>query len=67
MADGDIINLNTCRSFKVTVTTSLVKFADMTASEVIVYNKTGEDLELYDQNYTAAANQFLIADGYVYH
>ena len=63
MADGDIINLNTCRSFKVTVTTALVKFADMTCSEVLVYNKTGQDLQLYDQNYSAAAKQFLIADG----
>tara|TARA_R110002020_G_scaffold99892_2_gene236748 strand:+ start:1267 stop:1572 length:306 start_codon:yes stop_codon:yes gene_type:complete len=63
MADGDIINLNTCRSYKVTVTTALVQFTDMTCSEVLVYNKSGQDLELYDQNYSAAANAFLIADG----
>ena len=63
MADGDYINTNICRSHKVTATTSLAKFANQTCSEVLVYNKSGQDLELYDQNYSNAANAFLIADG----
>ena len=63
MADGDYINTNICRSYKVTIATSLVKFTGMTCSEVLVYNKSGQDLELYDQNYSDAANAFLIGDG----
>ena len=63
MADGDYINLNTCRSFNVTATVTLAKLADQTCSEVLILNKSGENLKIYDNNFTASNQFLLIGDG----
>jgi hypothetical protein len=55
-------NINTCRSFNTTVTTNLVALTSQPCSEVIIYNRTGQVLEVYDKNYTAAANAFILSN-----
>ena len=56
-------NLNVCRSFNTTMTTSLTELTGQTCSEVLIYNKTGQNLTIFDQGYNDNSNGFLIADG----
>ena len=56
-------NLNKCRSFNVTATTTLAALTGAVCSEVLIYNKTGQDLKIYDSGYSNDSYCFLIADG----
>ena len=55
-------NINTCRSFNMTLSTALSSLTSQPCSEVIVYNRTGQVIEIYDKNYTAAANAFILSN-----
>jgi hypothetical protein len=56
-------NINTCRSFQLSCNTNLVSLTSQPCSEVIIYNRTGNILEVYDQGYTASDNAFLLSAG----
>jgi hypothetical protein len=45
------------------MTTSLAELTGQTCSEVLIYNKTGQDLTIFDRGYLDGSNGFLIADG----
>ena len=62
MADGDYINVNTCRSYTLAATTTLKALTGMTCSEVLVINKSGQDAYLYDGGYILDATRLLIED-----
>ena len=57
-------NINVCRSFNTTLTlNTLTSLTAQECSEVVVYNKTGGKVEIYDSDYSAAANAFILNDG----
>ena len=53
-------NINDCRSFNQTVTTALVALTPYPCSEVIIINKTGAPIYIYDSSYTADTNRLLL-------
>ena len=53
-------NINDCRSFNQTVTTALVALSAYTCSEVILVNKTGASVYLYDSSYFNDSNAMVI-------
>lgn len=55
-------NSNVCRSFKQTLTTSLVALSTQPCSEVIIVNRTGQNVLVYDNENSSANNEFLLAD-----
>ncbi len=55
-------NINTCRSFNTTIDTNLVALSAQPCSEVIIYNRTGQVIEIYDKNYTDSANAFILSN-----
>ena len=57
------VNPNVCRSYNVTATTALAALTGQVCSEVLIYNKTGQDLKIYDNDYSNDSFAFLIADG----
>ena len=56
------ININQCRSFNQTIKTSLVGLSSQVCSEVVIYNKTGEELFIYDSDYSDDSNSILLDD-----
>lgn len=56
-------NINTCRSFNFTATTALTPLTSQVCSEVIVYNRSGGNIQIYDKNYTDPSNAFILSDG----
>ena len=52
-------NINECRSFKQAIGTSLVGLSAQPCSEVIIINKTGGNLTIYDNNYSSNSFGFL--------
>lgn len=57
------VNLNTCRTFTLNCSSSLQALTAMPCSEVIILNRTGQVLEIYDQGFTAAANALYLSAG----
>jgi hypothetical protein len=55
-------NTNNSKSFEQTITTALVALSANVCSEVLIVNRTGEDIYLYDNNIFSDNNRFLIAD-----
>lgn len=55
-------NINHCRSFNLAISASLQAFTNEICSEVIIVNKTGKDVIIYDGGYIAASNGFLLED-----
>ena len=55
-------NLNTCRSFKLAATTSLQAFSSQVCSEVLIINKSGNPIKVYDNGYSTDANCLLLDD-----
>ena len=53
-------NINDCRSFNQPVNTALVALSSYTCSEVIVINKTGASIYVYDSNYFDDSNRLLL-------
>ena len=57
-------NINVCRSFNTTLTlNTLTSLTGQECSEVIIYNRTGGNVEIYDNGYNAASNAFILKDG----
>jgi len=59
-------NINNCRSFNQTITTALVPLSSDQAqgypcSEVIIVNKTGQNILVFDNDYVAAANAMALS------
>ena len=54
------VNKNKSYSFNMTIGTSLAQLSGFTASEVLISNKTGQDLYLYDNDNFLDDNRFLI-------
>lgn len=61
-ADPLYVNLNFCKSFNQVITTNLAALSSQVCSEVIIYNKTGSDVLLYDNNNFDSSNAFLISN-----
>lgn len=55
-------NINDCRSFKQTITTALVQLSSYPCSEVIIVNKTGTNVIVFDNGYSLAQNGFLLSN-----
>jgi len=56
-------NINTCRSFNYTATTAMSALTSQVCTEVIIYNRTGQTIAVYDKNYTNPNNAFILSDG----
>ena len=56
-------NINVCRSFKQSISTSLVSLCSQPCSEVIIVNRTGSEVLVYDNDYSDSSNVFLLSDG----
>jgi hypothetical protein len=56
-------NTNRSRSFVQSATTSLSALSAFPCSEVLIVNRTEQDLFLYDNNEFSDNHRFLIADG----
>lgn len=54
-------NVNTCKSFALTITTGLCAFPSQVCSEVIVKNTTGQGVLIYDQDNSTNANAFALS------
>ena len=57
------INQNFCRSFNFTLSTALVPLVNEVCSEVVLINKTGGDVYIYDSDYSDTANRLLLSNG----
>jgi len=56
-------NINQCRSFNQPLSTTLVALtANQPCSEVIIINKTGNPIYIYDSDYSSAANRLLLSE-----
>jgi hypothetical protein len=55
-------NQNFCRSFNLAISASLQALVNEVCSEVIIVNKTGKTVIIYDSGYNAARNGFLLED-----
>ncbi len=55
-------NRNICRSYNVTLSTTLVALTAQECSELTIYNRTGQTVEVYDSSYPAAVNAFILSN-----
>jgi hypothetical protein len=53
-------NINDCRSFNQPVSTALVALSAYPCSEVIIINKTGQSVYIYDSLYSTDSNRLLL-------
>jgi hypothetical protein len=54
-------NINNCRSFNQSITsTTLTELAGYPCSEVIIINKTGQSVYIYDSDYSSDSNRLLL-------
>lgn len=58
-------NINTCRSFSLTLAGSLVALQSQPCSEVVIINTTGGNLSAFDDGYSSAANALIIPNNTV--
>lgn len=56
------VNLNRCRSFNLTLTDTLTPLEDQVCGEVLLINKSGGDVLLFDNDYTDSGNSLLLND-----
>jgi hypothetical protein len=56
------INVNECRSYNQPLTTALVGLSSQVCSEVIIYNKSGQEVSIYDSNHAGASNGLVLDD-----
>ncbi len=56
-------NQNDCRSFNQVLSTNLTPLTSYPCSEVILINKTGQSVYVYDNNYFSDNNRLLLSDG----
>ena len=57
------VNTNKCRSFNVNATTVAAALTGQVCSEVLILNKSGQDLKVYDIAHMQDDNCLLISDG----
>lgn len=57
---GEYVNINKCRSFNQSITTSLTPLVDQVCSEVIIVNRTSDDIVIKDQGFESDDNGFLL-------
>jgi len=57
----EYVNLNKCRSYKIAIA-GLTKLVDQRCSEVIIVNRTGAEILVYDSGFDAAENAFALGD-----
>lgn len=57
------VNQNHCRSFKVTLAGSLVALTNEVCSEVVLINRSGNAVLIYDSGFSDASNSLSLADG----
>jgi len=55
-------NINVCKSFNTTISTNLVALSSQSCSEVVIYNRTGQVIEVYDNNFNNAQNAFILSN-----
>lgn len=55
-------NINVCKSFNTTIDTNLVALSSQSCSEVVIYNRTGQVIEVYDNNFNGAENAFILSN-----
>jgi hypothetical protein len=55
-------NLNLCYSFNLSATTSLKKLSSFECSEILITNKSGQDVIIYDTNIADASRSFLLGN-----
>lgn len=55
-------NQNNCFSFNQTIGTSLVQLSAYVCSEIIIVNKTGGNVVIFDNGYNAANAGFLLSN-----
>lgn len=55
-------NINVCKSFNTTISTNLVALSSQSCSEVVIYNRTGQVIEVYDSNFINAQNAFILSN-----
>lgn len=56
------VNKNKSYSFNMVIDTSLVALSSFQASEILISNKSGENLYIYDSNFTTDDRRFLLED-----
>lgn len=57
------VNINHCRSFNFSLSDSLVALVNEVCSEVVLINKTGQNVFIYDSGYSDDLNRLLLGDG----
>jgi hypothetical protein len=55
-------NINICRSFNQPISSTLVALSAQNCSEVILINKTGQSVYIYDSNNFSDSNRLLLED-----
>lgn len=55
-------NINVCRSFKQTISSGLTALADQPCSEVIIVNRSGSSIIVFDNEYIDESNGFLLGN-----
>ena len=55
-------NRNICRSFNQPLNTNLVALSSQICAEVVIYNKTGQDVQVYDSGYFDGSNAFVLSN-----
>lgn len=56
------VNKNKPRSFVQNITTSLAPLSSYGCSEVLLINRTGQDVYIYDNDYADDSNRLLLSD-----
>lgn len=57
------VNINHCRSFNFSLSDSLVALVNEVCSEVVLINKTGGNVYIYDSDFSDDSNRLLLSDG----
>ena len=56
------INRNVCRTFNFALSTTLQAFTNQICSEVVVMNRTGQSINLYDNGFVLSGSALLLED-----
>lgn len=56
-------NINDCRTFNQAISTNLVALTSYPCSEVILINKTGQSVYIYDSGFADDSNRLLLESG----
>jgi hypothetical protein len=56
------VNTNICRSFNQSLSTTLTPLSSQVCSEVLIINRTGQSINIYDSGFIDPTNSLLIED-----